>query len=447
MPTENLRDFYIKAGLLSPDPVVQRSDAPSVEGEAARVRLQAIDPEFAGINRLAPRGLPTSRALTPEEKQALWDRAFEADPEEAALAYTSVPSTENAKPRAPLTEAEKRQKRWDDAFEADPGAAANAFLSIDKEQPKAEQKSTDKPAGKKEGSKKTTGKKAIPETVEEVAANKPVSKTDASAPTKGFDQLLSGALAGDKNAIAFVNSIGRLNGFDKIQVTKDGIQYQENGEWKNADADDMRTMFDQAVQGIGYWEQLAARQKGRGAPQQQAPRQAIPTDLDPAVLRALRAKAILKGDAGDLVAYQRMPSQIDEATASVLYRRAAAERALRDARKAAVRELEYQYFDDGSRLTLDKNSGERLEYRDANGHLVPISRVGQLDTYSKELDAMVAEAEEDGAELIPNGTDNPTVKLPGGRKVSWTQYQLAKEKAKKVPRGQGNVGTASTGGN
>lgn len=444
MPTENLRDFYIKAGLLSPDPVVQRSDAPSVEGEAARVRLQAIDPEFAGINRLAPRGLPTSRALTPEEKQALWDRAFEADPEEAALAYTSVPSTENAKPRAPLTEAEKRQKHWDDAFEADPDAAANAFLSIDKEQPKAEQKSTNKPAGKKEGSKKTTGKKAVPETAEEVAANKPVSKTDASAPTKGFDQLLSGALAGDKNAIAFVNSIGRLNGFDKIQVTKDGIQYQENGEWKNADADDMRTMFDQAVQGIGYWEQLAARQKGRGAPQQQAPRQAIPTDLDPAVLRSLRAKAILQGDVGDLVAYSRMPGQIDETAASAAYRRAATQRALRDAQQQAQPQIEYEYLEDGTTLLVDKNTKRRVGLLDQDDQPMPLSYINNQAQYHEEMDAIIKDVAEDKGQVIRNGTMNPIIKLPNGQSMTYSQYKLAKEGGFK--KGHGNVGTASTGG-
>lgn len=285
-----------------------------------------------------------------------------------------------------------------------------------------------------------SGKTAIDTT----SAPKQKKKGSESAPNKGFDQLLEGALAGDKNAVALVNSIGRLNGFDKIQITKDGIQYQENGEWKTADVEDMRGMFDQAVKGIGYWEQLAAKSRVRQSPSQ-APRQAIPTDLDPAVLRALRAKAILKGDVGDLVAYQRMPSQIDEAAASILYRRAAAQRALQAARRGALQEYEYEYLDDGSRLKLDKNTKERLELRDPKGRLAPISRVGQMDSYSKELDAMIAEAEEDGAELIPNGTDNPTVKLPGGRKVSWTQYQLAKEKAKTVPRGQGNVGTASTG--
>ena len=149
MPTENLRDFYIKAGVIDPDPVIERTDAPSIEGEAARVRLQAIDPDFAGIHRLSPRGLPTRRALTPEEKQALWDRAFEADPEEASKAYMAIPATENIKPRAPLTEAEQRQKRWDDAFEADPDAAANAYLAIGKEPTKKEPEATSKARAKR----------------------------------------------------------------------------------------------------------------------------------------------------------------------------------------------------------------------------------------------------------------------------------------------------------
>ena len=438
MPTENLRDFYIKAGLLDPDPVIEHSDTPSIDGEAARARLYAIDPDFAASRRLAPRGLPTSRALTPEEKQAIWDRAFEADPEDAANAYASIPSTENVKPKAPLTDAEKRQKRWDDAFEADPDAAANAFLATDKAPTPKEKKVLDSRADKP--SKKATSKKAIPD-----KAGEATSSAKQAAPTKGFDQLLEGALAGDKNAIALVNSIGRLNGFDKIQVTKDGIQYQEGGEWKTASPEDLRPVFDQAVKGIGYWERLVKKFGGQPQRAGQAPRQAIPTDLDPAVLRSLRAKAILKGDVGDLVAYQRLPGQLNDAEASALYRRAAAQRALRDLQRGAVRDLKFEYLDDGSRLTLDKDTGERLELRDPKGRLAPISRVGQIDEYSKELDAMIAEAEKDGAELIPNGTDNPTVKLPGGRKVPWTQYQLAKEKAKNVPRGKGNLGTASTG--
>ena len=440
MPTENLRDFYIKAGVIDADPVWTKSDAPTAEGEAARAKLYAIDPDFANREGLTPRGLPTRRPITPEEKQALLDRAFEADPDDAANAYLTMSSPQQSKPRAPLTEAEKRQQRWDNAFEADPDDAANAFLAIDKERPKKEQKGSGKPTvEKKTETKKPTGKKAIPETVEEVAA----SKSAGAAPTKGFDQLLQDAAAGDKNAVAFITNIGHLNGFDKIQVTKDGIQYQEDGEWKTASPEEMRPMFDQAVKGIGYWQNLAAKQKGQGA-QRQAPRQAIPTDLDPTVARALRAKAILKGDVGDLVAYQRMPGQIDEAAASALYRRAAAQRALRELQQGARPQVEYEYLDDGTVLEVDKNTKRRLRLFDPDQQEMPLSYINNLKGYKDAMDKILDEVEDDGGQVIRNGTMNPDIKLPNGRTMPYSQYKIAKEGG--FTKGHGNVGTASTGG-
>ena len=296
------------------------------------------------------------------------------------------------------------------------------------------------PASKSEPKKEEKTEKESPkkEAVSVGKAAKTQSKTSERS-AKGFDQLLQGAMSGDKAAVAFVNDIGRLNGFDKIQVTKDGIQYQEDGKWKTATPEEMRPLYDQAVKGIEYFKQYAAKQSN-GQPQQA--RQAIPTDLDPTVLRSLRAKAILKGDVGDLVTYQRLPEQLEQARAMAAYRRAAAARGYGS---AGAPEIEYQYLDDGSTLIVDKNTKQRLRLLDPKGQPAPLSYAGRINEYSDTLDEMVAELKEDGAQLIPNGTMNPDVKLPNGKTVPFSQYQLAKEKAKTIPRGRGNLGTASTG--
>lgn len=297
-----------------------------------------------------------------------------------------------------------------------------------------ETKAQGKPAANQKTPTKSTtsSKKAIPEENDVKSVASPKSG-------KGFDQLLQGAMAGDKTAVAFVNEIGRFNGFDNIKVSKDGIQYQENGEWKTATPEDMRPIFDQTIKGIELWQQYAAQRA-----KQQAPRQAIPTDLDPAVYRALRAKAILQGDVGDLVAYQRMPGQIDEAAAAALYRRAAAQRALRASSQSPAENVEYQYLDDGTALEVDKNTKRRLRLFDPDQQEMPMSYINNLEGYRKDMDKILDEVEDDGGQVIRNGTMNPDIKLPNGRVVSYEEYKIAKEGGFK--KGHGNVGTAPTGG-
>lgn len=398
MPTENLRDFYIKAGVLPPAAVWERTGEVTPVGEAARAKLYAIDPDFAVSENMLPRGEAPAPTQTPNPgaRQAIWDRAFEADPDEAA----------------------------------------NAYLSIGKEASRKDAPTKEEPADKQKTSKELPKKEAIST---KAPSEKP--KKAEAAGGRTFDTLLQDAMSGNKNAIAFVNDIGRLNGFDKIQVTKDGIQYQEDGQWKTASAEEMRPMYDQAVKGIEYFKQYAAKQN-KGQPQQA--RQAIPADLDPTVVRSLRAKAILQGDVGDLVAYQRLPAQLEQARAIAAYRRAAAARGYGGGYGESPN-IEYQYLDDGSTLIVDKNTKQRLRLLDPQGQPAPLSYTGRINEYSDALDEMVADLKEDGAQLIPNGTMNPDVKLPNGRTVTFSQYQLAKEKSKAIPRGRGNLGTASTG--
>ena len=333
----------------------------------------------------------------------------------------------------PLTP--ERQAMVDRAL-AQEGIGVGGLHAISEEAPAKEE-----PAAKTEPKKET---KTATKAPKKQAIPTDSASAAESAPKKGksFDDLLSSAMAGDKAAVAFVNDIGRLNGFDKIQVTKDGIQYQEDGQWKIASAEEMRPMYDQAVKGIEYFKQYAAKQN-KGQPQQA--RQAIPADLDPTVIRSLRAKAILQGDVGDLVAYQRLPGQLEQARAMAAYRRALAAKGYGGGGYGESPNIEYQYLDDGSVLIVDKKTKQRLSLYDPKGRPAPLSRVNDMAAYSDELDARLAEVEKDGAELIPNGTDNPIVKLPGGRRVTYSQYLLAKEKAKTAPHGRGNLGTAAIG--
>lgn len=462
MPTENLRDFYIKAGVLPPAAVWERTGGVTPVGEAARAKLYAIDPDFAVSENMLPRGEAPAPTQTPnpEARKAIWDRAFEADPDEAANAYLAIgkaptekgnldlsnrPQVKNADGsistvksmsinedgKEVLIPMVREDGKMMDAKEAishyhKTGKHLGKFNSVEEANAAAER--IHQSEAKKLSSNKSG--KAVPSSEAEAAGG------------KTFDTLLQDAMSGNKNAIAFVNDIGRLNGFDKIQVTKDGIQYQEDGQWKTASAEEMRPMYDQAVKGIEYFKQYAAKQS-KGQPQQ--PRQAIPADLDPTVIRSLRAKAILQGDVGDLVAYQRLPGQLEQARAMAAYRRALAAKGYGGGGYGESPNIEYQYLDDGSVLIVDKKTKQRLSLYDPKGRPAPLSRVNDMAAYSDELDARLAEVEKDGAELIPDGTDNPIVKLPGGRRVTYSQYLLAKEKAKTAPRGRGNLGTAAIG--
>lgn len=402
MPTENLRDFYIKAGVLPPAAVWERTGGVTPVGEAARAKLYAIDPDFAVSENMLPRGeapVPTQTS-NPEARQAIWDRAFEADPDEAANAYLAIGKEPSRK------EAPTKEEPTDDQKTA-------------KELPKKEAISTKAPSGKAKKAEATGG--------------------------KTFDTLLQDAMSGNKSAIAFVNDIGRIYGFDNLQVTKDGIQYQEDGEWKTATPEEMRPMYDQAVKGLQYFKQYAAGQSKSAAPaKSQQPRQAIPTDLDPAVLRSLRAKAILQGDVGDLVAYSRMPGQIDETAASAAYRRAATQRALRDAQQQAQPQIEYEYLEDGTTLLVDKNTKRRVGLLDRDNQPMPLSYINNQAQYHKDMDEIIKDVAEDKGQVIRNGTMNPIIKLPNGQSMTYSQYKLAKEGGFK--KGHGNVGTASTGG-
>lgn len=402
MPTENLRDFYIKAGVLPPAAVWERTGEVTPVGEAARAKLYAIDPDFAVSENMLPRGeaLAPTQTPNPEARQAIWDRAFEADPDEAA----------------------------------------NAYLAIGKEPSRKEAPTKEAPTDKQKTAKKLPKKEAIST---KTSSGKP--KKAEAAGGKTFDTLLQDAMSGNKNAIAFVNDIGRIYGFDNLQVTKDGIQYQEDGEWKTATPEEMRPMYDQAVKGLQYFKQYAAGQSKSAAPaKSQQPRQAIPTDLDPAVLRSLRAKAILQGDVGDLVAYSRMPGQIDEAAASAAYRRAATQRALRDAQQQAQPQIEYEYLEDGTTLLVDKNTKRRVGLLDQDNQPMPLSYINNQAQYHKDMDEIIKDVAEDKGQVIRNGTMNPIIKLPNGQSMTYSQYKLAKEGGFK--KGHGNVGTASTGG-
>lgn len=402
MPTENLRDFYIKAGVLPPAAVWERTGGVTPVGEAARAKLYAIDPDFAVSENMLPRGEAPAPTQTPnpEARQAIWDRAFEADPDEAA----------------------------------------NAYLAIGKEPSRKEVPTKEEPADKQKTSKELPKKEAIPT---KAPSGKP--KKAETAGGKTFDTLLQDAMSGNKNAIAFVNDIGRIYGFDNLQVTKDGIQYQEDGEWKTATPEEMRPMYDQAVKGLQYFKQYAAGQSKSAAPTKaQQPRQAIPTNLDPAVLRSLRAKAILQGDVGGLVAYSRMPGQIDETAASAAYRRAATQRALRDAQQQAQPQIEYEYLEDGTTLLVDKNTKRRVGLLDQDDQPMPLSYINNQAQYHKDMDAIIKDVAEDKGQVIRNGTMNPIIKLPNGLSMTYSQYKLAKEGGFK--KGHGNVGTASTGG-
>ena len=402
MPTENLRDFYIKAGVLPPAAVWERTGEVTPVGEAARAKLYAIDPDFAVSENMLPRGEAPAPTQTPnpEARQAIWDRAFEADPDEAANAYLAIGKGPSRK------EAPTKEEPTDDQKTA-------------KELPKKEAISTKAPSGK--------------------------AKKAETAGGKTFDTLLQDAMSGNKSAIAFVNDIGRIYGFDNLQVTKDGIQYQEDGEWKTATPEEMRPMYDQAVKGLQYFKQYAAGQSKSAAPaKSQQPRQAIPTDLDPAVLRSLRAKAILQGDVGDLVAYSRMPGQIDETAASAAYRRAATQRALRDAQQQAQPQIEYEYLEDGTTLLVDKNTKRRVGLLDQDDQPMPLSYINNQAQYHKDMDEIIKDVAEDKGQVIRNGTMNPIIKLPNGQSMTYSQYKLAKEGGFK--KGHGNVGTASTGG-
>ena len=223
MPTENLRDFYIKAGVLPPAAVWERTGEVTPVGEAARAKLYAIDPDFAASENMLPRGEVPAPTQTPNPgaRKAIWDRAFEADPDEAA----------------------------------------NAYLAIGKEPSRKEAPTKEAPADKQMTSKELPKKEAIST---KAPSEKP--KKAETAGGKTFDTLLQDAMSGNKNAIAFVNDIGRIYGFDNLQVTKDGIQYQEDGEWKTASPEEMRPMYDQAVKGLQYFKQYAAGQSKSAAP-------------------------------------------------------------------------------------------------------------------------------------------------------------------------------------
>ena len=402
MPTENLRDFYIKAGVLPPAAVWERTGGVTPVVEAARAKLYAINPDFAASENMLPRGEVPAPTQTPNPgaRKAIWDRAFEADPDEAA----------------------------------------NAYLAIGKEASRKDAPTKEEPADKQKTSNELPKKEAIST---KAPSEKP--KKAEVAGGKTFDTLLQDAMSGNKNAIAFVNDIGRIYGFDNLQVTKDGIQYQEDGEWKTATPEEMRPMYDQAVKGLQYFKQYAAGQSKSAAPAKaQQPRQAIPTSLDPAVLRSLRAKAILQGDVGDLVAYSRMPGQIDETAASAAYRRAATQRALRDAQQQAQPQIEYEYLEDGTTLLIDKNTKRRVGLLDQDDQPMPLSYINNQAQYLEDMDAIIKDVAEDKGQVIRNGTMNPIIKLPNGQSMTYSQYKLAKEGGFK--KGHGNVGTASTGG-
>lgn len=465
MPTENLRDFYIKAGVLPPAAVWERTGGVTPVGEAARAKLYAIDPDFAVSENMLPRGEVPAPTQTPnpEARKAIWDRAFEADPDEAANAYLAIGKAPTEKGNLDLSN-RPQVKNADGSISTVKSMSINEDgkevlipmvredgKMMDEKEAISHYHKTGKHLGKFNSVEEANAaaERIHQSEAKKLSSNKsgkavPSSEAEAAG-GKTFDTLLQDAMSGNKNAIAFVNDIGRIYGFDNLQVTKDGIQYQEDGEWKTATPEEMRPMYDQAVKGLQYFKQYAAGQSKSAAPTKaQQPRQAIPTNLDPAVLRSLRAKAILQGDVGDLVAYSRMPGQIDETAASAAYRRAATQRALRDAQQQAQPQIEYEYLEDGTTLLVDKNTKRRVGLLDQDDQPMPLSYINNQAQYHKDMDAIIKDVAEDKGQVIRNGTMNPIIKLPNGLSMTYSQYKLAKEGGFK--KGHGNVGTASTGG-
>ena len=139
-----------------------------------------------------------------------------------------------------------------------------------------------------------------------------------------------------------------------------------------------------------------------------------------------------------------MPGQIDETAASAAYRRAATQRALRDAQQQAQPQIEYEYLEDGTTLLVDKNTKRRVGLLDQDDQPMPLSYINNQAQYREEMDAIIKDVAEDKGQVIRNGTMNPIIKLPNGQSMTYSQYKLAKEGGFK--KGHGNVGTASTGG-
>ena len=263
--------------------------------------------------------------------------------------------------------------------------------------------------------------------------------------TPAFSNVLADAQKGDQAAIGILNNVAGLNGIDKIEIGEDGgIYFTEDGKKTKVDPKVAEDRFNRSMKMMTYYNGFINEQQSQQPARQQS--RAIPTEGDPSVYNVLRAKALLKADAGDLMKYQALPTELELAKARAAYWRAGGARGAGGGSGGGRDDVEFQYLDDGTTLVIDKHTKQRRALLDENQQPIPLKFVGRLDEYEKEyLSKWTKEVEEDDAQLVPNGTLNPDVILPNGRKVSWNEYQIAKKEGG-FKKGHGNVGTASTGG-
>lgn len=300
-------------------------------------------------------------------------------------------------------------------------------------------------------------KKAIPDGTEKTskptksAGKKTRQGTTKSQPvesafsTPAFSNVLADAQKGDQAAIGILNNVAGLNGIDKIELGEDGsIYFTEDGKKTKVDPKVAEDRFNRSMKMMTYYNGFVNEQQGQQPVRQQ--NQAIPTEGDPSVYNVLRAKALLKADAGDLIKYQALPTELELAKSRAAYWRAGGARGAGGGSGRGRDDVEFQYLDDGTTLVVDKHTKQRLYLLDRDDQPMPLAYVNRLGEYEKEhLSKWLKEVEEDGAQLVRNGTTNPDVVLPNGEKVSWSQYQMAKKEGG-FKKGHGNVGTASTGG-
>ena len=253
-----------------------------------------------------------------------------------------------------------------------------------------------------------------------------------------FEDTFKQAQSGNAKALAMLKYAAGVNGYaDGFEVGKDGKAYymDDKGNRMEVDMETAKEMYDRVAESAYYvnrWYQRQNRSQGQGQPQ--VARRAVATEYDPHVLESLRTRAILKSDPNGLIAYTKMPYDIENTAARTDYARAGM--ALRQARGVQGAQEKWVPQEDGTYLVEDAETGRPLYSVDKEGNEAPWQAGGRSAEYSKQLESMQRELDE-GETVQFSRQAGFYVKDRQGRVKPWGQY--LKDKA----AGEQPTGTAA----
>ena len=253
------------------------------------------------------------------------------------------------------------------------------------EPPAKEQEDTKKPA--------KTEKKAVsdkPAQAKQAPAQKEEQLLGSELPT--FAQTMEAAKRGEPKALAMLNYTAKMGGFNNgVEFGKDGKAYYKDneGNLQPVDMETAQTLYDRLATAAIYYNQWRQGRMNQKMPS----RQAIATEYDPYVLESLRTRAILQSDPNGLIAYTKMPYDIENTAARTDYARAGID--LRRARGTGqAQQEEWTRMEDNSYLVSDKATGRPLYASDIKGNKAPAEFAGNMPAWEQELKRLSRDLDE-----------------------------------------------------